>query len=165
MTAERDKIIPNCDRMNLQLKGLFTEAEQALFKHDPIGIAYIDHGTVADNPDEYAPEIGTILPRLATTKSADEVTDIVYEEFLRWFNDEETVGPKIKYEALSAEIGPHGVSGPRIPKDHCLNCPSRRPRQSGSRRAQLALPASATDMRLNSPEEVEFSQADGQAES
>ncbi len=35
--------------------------------------------------DEYAPEIGAILPRLATVERLDDVTDVLHEEVLRWF--------------------------------------------------------------------------------
>jgi len=104
MTKERDNIIQNRNRLKLQFETLFTEIEQILFKHDPVGIAFVGHENVADNRDEYAPEVGTILPRLNTARSADDVTDIVYEEFISWFGDRETAGPKAKYEALSVDI-------------------------------------------------------------
>lgn len=96
--------VQNHNRVKLQFGQLFTEVEQILFNHDPIGIAFIGDENVADNPDEYAPEVGTILPRLRTAKSAADVTDIVYEEFIHWFDDEETAGAKVIYKALSAEI-------------------------------------------------------------
>jgi hypothetical protein len=104
MTTERDKLIQDRNRLKSQFGQLFTEIEQILFRHDPIGIAFVDNENVADNPDEYAPEVGTILPRLATAKSATDVTDIVYEEFTHWFDDKETAGSKAKYKALSTEI-------------------------------------------------------------
>jgi len=96
MTKGRDEIIQNRKRLKRQFGLLFTEVEQILIKHDPIGIAYVD--------DEYSPEVGTILPRLGDANTATDVTDIVYEEFVRWFDDEKTVGPKAKYHALSADI-------------------------------------------------------------
>jgi hypothetical protein len=104
MTNERDKIVQDRERLKSQFGQLFTEVEQILFSYDPIGIAYMDDDNVADNPDEYASEVGTILPRLATVKSSTDVADIVYEEFMHWFDDVATVGPKAKYEALSGEI-------------------------------------------------------------
>lgn len=55
------------------------------------------------NRDEYDPEAGTIIPRLASCKSADEVTQVVHEEFLRWF-DEDTVGTRERYEHVSSQI-------------------------------------------------------------
>jgi len=104
MMSERDEIIQKRNKVKEEFGQLFTEVEQILFNHDPIGIAYVDHENVADNPDEYAPEVETILPRLSSAKSALDVTEIVYEEFIRWFDDEETVGPKSHYQALSADI-------------------------------------------------------------
>jgi len=104
MTRERDEIVQNRNQLKSQFGQLFTEVEQILFSHDPIGIAFVGDENVADNPDEYEPEVGTILPRLRTANTAADVTDIVYEEFIRWFDDEETVGPKAKYKALSGEI-------------------------------------------------------------
>ncbi len=104
MTIERNEIIENRMRLKSQFGPFFTEVEQILFRHDPIGIAFVDDENVRDNPDEYATEVGTILPRLKTAKSAADVTDIVYEEFTRWFDDEETLGPKAKYRSLSDEI-------------------------------------------------------------
>lgn len=104
MTKDEDATVQNRNRVKLQFGQLFTDVEQILFDHDPIEIAFIGDENVADNPDEYAPEVGTILPRLKTAKSAADVTDIVYEEFKRWFDDEETVGPKARYFALSVEI-------------------------------------------------------------
>ena len=104
MTTERDEIVQNHNRLKSQFGQLFTEVEQILFSHDPIEIACVGDENVVDNPDEYAPEVGTILPRLGTASTAADVTDIVYEEFKRWFDDEETVGPKARYEALSGEI-------------------------------------------------------------
>ena len=81
MTHERDEIIRNRSRLKAEYGQLYTDIEQILFRHDPIGIAYEGHDSVEDNPDEYAPEVETILPRLRTANSADDVADIVYEEF------------------------------------------------------------------------------------
>ena len=124
MTSERDKIIQHRNRLKFRFGQLFTEVEQILFRHDPMEIAFVDHDDVAENPDEYAPEVETIIPRLDTANSAEDVADIVYEEFLHWFGleetddedvdgdgvgeeeltDEDLVGPKAAYADLSAEI-------------------------------------------------------------
>jgi hypothetical protein len=104
MTTDRDKIERDRNQLKSQFRGLFEQVEEILFRHDPVGIAFVDDENVADNPDEYAPEVEAILPRLKTAAAADEVTDIVYEEFLRFFDGEENVGPKGAYEALSQEI-------------------------------------------------------------
>ncbi len=104
MTTERDTIVHNRSQLKSQFGNLFDEIEAILFKHDPMEIAYLDHEHVADNPDEYSPEVGVILPRLRTAMAAEDVREIVYEVFLRFFDGEENIGPKIKYEALSLEI-------------------------------------------------------------
>jgi len=59
--------------------------------------------TSARRGDEYAPEVRTILPRLATVQLLDDVTDVLYEEFVRWFDDG-TAGPREAYEAPALEI-------------------------------------------------------------
>jgi hypothetical protein len=53
--------------------------------------------------DEYAPEIGAILPRLATVERLDDVTDVLHEEFLRWFGHG-IAGPRDAYEAPARRI-------------------------------------------------------------
>lgn len=58
---------------------LFNEVEEILFRHDPMGINF------GDNTDEYATEVGTILPRLVEARSESDVQRIIQEEFLRWF--------------------------------------------------------------------------------
>ena len=103
MSDERDKFTQRQNRLIAHFKQLFREVEQILFKFDPIGIAFVGHDKVADNPDEYSPEVGTILPRLSDANSPDDVTQIVYEEFGHWFGVDE-IGPKEKYVDLSNEI-------------------------------------------------------------
>ncbi len=70
------------DRSEIKAKygDLFSEVEAILFRHDPMGINF------GDNTDEYAPEVGTILPRLKEAKSEVDVQRIIHEEFVRWFN-------------------------------------------------------------------------------
>lgn len=79
-----------------------------LLTHDPIGINF------GFNTDEYDPETGTILPRLKTCRSAEDVTTVVHEEFQQWFGSD-TAGSRDKYNLIAAEIwelwqGRHGVS-------------------------------------------------------
>ena len=76
---------------------LFNDILKLLYESDPVGINY------ADNPDEYEPEVGTILPRLHAARSCDDAHTIVYEEFLRWF-DAETAGPKDAYASIAGQI-------------------------------------------------------------
>jgi hypothetical protein len=52
-----------------------------LFRADPVGINF------EDNTDEYGPAVDTILPRLRTCNSADDVLRVVHEEFIRLFDE------------------------------------------------------------------------------
>ena len=78
---------------------LTAELEALLHRHDPIGIAF------GDNPDEDAPEAGTIVPRLRDVGTIGAVRTVVHEEFVRWF-DEDTAGPAARYQAIAEEIWP-----------------------------------------------------------
>ena len=71
--------------------------EALLYRHDPVGIAF------GDNRDEYSPEAGTILPKLPTAQSVDDVRRILHAEFVRWF-DEETAGPVSRYQGIAEEV-------------------------------------------------------------
>ena len=76
---------------------LYLKVEAILFRADPIDINY------GHNSDEYSPEVGTILPRLKMALSADDVLNIVYEEFSRWFGADE-VGPKSGFEKIANDV-------------------------------------------------------------
>ena len=65
----------------------YSRLEEILFRHDPVGI------NLVENKDEYDPEVSAILPRLNGAKSEKDFLDIVYEEFVHWFNAE-TAGNK-----------------------------------------------------------------------
>ncbi len=105
MSNERDEIRRQRKELRARYGALFSEVEQILFKHDPMEIAFSDSAIVAENSDEYAPEVGTILPRLNKAGSVSDVTDIVYEEFQVWFGDElEMIGPKAAYQSIAADI-------------------------------------------------------------
>lgn len=84
-------------KLSITYKELFSEISAILFRHDPIGINF------DDNTDEYDPEAGTILPRLRVNVSLEELTAILHEEFIRWF-ELDMAGPKDKYSAIAKEI-------------------------------------------------------------
>jgi hypothetical protein len=88
--AERDAI-------KREYGALFASISAELFKADPVEINF------GDNTDEYDPEAGTIIPRLGSATSAEDVQAIVYEEFCRWFGPV-TAGPREKYASVSAKI-------------------------------------------------------------
>jgi len=85
------------DALKRQYGALFASVSDALFKADPVGINF------ETNTDEYEPEAGTIIPRLRSAASAEDVQTIVHEEFCRWF-DPVNVGPREKYALVAAEI-------------------------------------------------------------
>jgi hypothetical protein len=68
-----------------------------LFEADPVGINF------EINTDEYEPEVGTIIPRLGSARSAEDVQAIICEEFRRWFGADAT-WPREKYAAVSQKI-------------------------------------------------------------
>lgn len=84
--------------MDTRYQELVAAVERAINGADPIGL--LDIGAPSD---EYAPEIRTILPRLATVQLLDDVTDVLYEEFVRWF-DHGIAGPREAYEAPAQQI-------------------------------------------------------------
>jgi hypothetical protein len=66
MNAEREQL-------KKQYGSLFETVTALFFQSDPTGINF------SDNSDEYDPETGTILPRLAGAKSAPDVQTIVHD--------------------------------------------------------------------------------------
>ena len=72
--------------------------EHAINEADLIGL--LDIGAPAD---EYSPEIGAILPRLAGVQGVSDVTNALHEEFVRWF-DQGIAGPREVYEAPAHRI-------------------------------------------------------------
>lgn len=84
--------------LKVQYRELFEEVRRILTDADPIHIALEDV-----NPDEYEPEVGTILPRLKDAESADDVRRIIHEEFVRWFSPE-IAGPEGRYQRAAAEV-------------------------------------------------------------
>ena len=85
------------NRLKAAYGSLYESALEALFRHDPICINY------GNNTDEYEPEVGTILPRLETCRSPEDVLTVVHEEFRRWFDDD-TAGPRERYGAIAEEL-------------------------------------------------------------
>jgi hypothetical protein len=79
-------------------EALVAAVKVALDSADPIGLLEI--GAPAD---EYEPEVGTIVPRVAKAADATEVHRIIHEEFGRWFGVD-TAGPLTTYEAPAREI-------------------------------------------------------------
>jgi len=92
MTTDRNQL-------KVTYKNLYHEVQRVLFVHDLMGINF------ETNTDEYDPEVDTILPRLRTTKSPEDVTKIIIEEFEEWFGKEETREiSKEKFNGLANDI-------------------------------------------------------------
>ena len=74
---------------------LYDEVLAIITSHDPIGIA--------DIPDEYEPEVDTILPRLEQAHSESELRRIIHAEFVQWFGAK-VAGPEARYGKAAGEI-------------------------------------------------------------
>jgi hypothetical protein len=85
------------EELKRQYGTLFDKISATLFRNDPMGINF------ETNADEYEPEVGTILPRLRTCTNEQDVLNVVYEEFTKWF-EPASVGPREHYTIVSAEI-------------------------------------------------------------
>ena len=96
MEKRRDEILRERQRLRQRYDKLFAATVALLFRHDPVGVVF-EH-----NKDEYAPEAGTILPRLQGCKSEQEALVIVYEEFLHWFGD--AAGTRERYVPIASEL-------------------------------------------------------------
>jgi hypothetical protein len=94
----REEIREERRRLKAEYGALFDAVTAILFRHDPIGIAF-------ENPygDEYEPEAGTILPKLRSCRSGEDVLLVVHQEFVRWFY-EDTAGPREGYAKIASEI-------------------------------------------------------------
>jgi hypothetical protein len=75
----------------------FAAVSKLMFEHDPISINF------GENTDEYEAEAGSIIPRLSSCASADDVTTVVHEEFMRWFG-KDTAGERSRYINLAKDI-------------------------------------------------------------
>jgi hypothetical protein len=97
MKFERDTIERERAALRQKYGTLFETVAAILFMADPIGINF------KSNTDEYEPEVETILPRLSRDNTVEEVTGIVYEEFVRWFGAEEA-GSRQSYQPVAEKI-------------------------------------------------------------
>lgn len=75
----------------------FAAVSKAMFERDLIGINF------TDNTDEYDAEAGTVIPRLTSCRSSEDVAQVLLEEFRSWFGVD-TAGDLSAYRALAADI-------------------------------------------------------------
>lgn len=86
-------------KSRLRYQSLHRGLSELLYRHDPVGLA------AAGAPkDEYESEVSTIIPKLKNATGPNDVRRIVHQEFLRWFEDEQTAGPEFAYNAIACEI-------------------------------------------------------------
>jgi len=85
-------------RMKERFGTLYSGVRAIVNRHDPVGLIRI-----GAPDDEYDAEIGTILPRLQGAMSSEDVQQIVYEEFRRWF-DSSARWSAAEYEVMAREI-------------------------------------------------------------
>jgi hypothetical protein len=97
MDIPRDEIQEKHRRLTAEYVKLFDSVAALLYRHDPVGINF------GDNADEYETEARTILPRLNSCHSADDVLKVVHAEFVRWF-DSATAGSQEHYKKIASEI-------------------------------------------------------------
>jgi hypothetical protein len=93
-------------QMRAAYGSLYDTVLEILQRHDPLGIGMM--------PDEYEPEVDTILPRLNEAHSPADLRRIVHEEFIWWFSDADATieekrqnhdaGPEEDYELIAQEI-------------------------------------------------------------
>ena len=77
---------------------LVAAVERAINEVDPIRLLEAGAAT-----DEYSPEIAAILPRLAGVQGLSDITDVLHEEFVHWF-DQGIAGPREAYEEPARRI-------------------------------------------------------------
>jgi len=96
LQEERSK--DRVERLKREYGWLYDEALAMLFRHDLIGINF------EINEDEYAPEVATILPRLAYADSAAHLSEIICEEFEYWFGAVSSHIQRSSYNDLAEEL-------------------------------------------------------------
>jgi|SRR5215510_9979511 len=75
---------------------LVEAVSNAINRADPIGLLATGCPT-----DEYAPEVGSIVPRLNVANSAGDVQSILSEEFVSWFGE---AGPRDSYKTAADDV-------------------------------------------------------------
>jgi hypothetical protein len=97
MPRTREKILEERRRLKAEHGELFDAISALLFRRDPVGINFeINNG-------EYDTEADTILPRLRSCQTSDDVLRVVHEEFIRWF-DLNTARSQEGYIEIASEI-------------------------------------------------------------
>jgi hypothetical protein len=114
MPRAREQILVERRELKTNYAELYDSVAALLFRYDPIGISF------DTNKDEYESEVGTILPRLKSCHSADEVRRVVHEEFVRWFGSG-TAGPLEHYTEIADELWRVWKAHPQLSSEHSGN--------------------------------------------
>jgi hypothetical protein len=97
VSRTRAEILESRRRLRAEYGALFDTVSTLLYRHDPIGINF------EVNTGEYDLEAETILPRLRTCRTEEDVHKVVYAEFVRWF-DADNAGSPDRYKDIASEI-------------------------------------------------------------
>ena len=89
----------NLDSVKSKYGDRFMELRTIINRHDPIGLL-----AIGAPEDEYESEVKTIIIQLDNEKTEQQIHDLVYQEFIRWFNDKSTAGTKENYTGLAKDI-------------------------------------------------------------
>jgi len=94
--TDADEIRRNRKELKRQYIATYERLSNILFTEDPVGINF------GHNTDEYEPEVGTILPRLRSCQSVDDVRRVVHDEFVKWFDV--SAGPPEAYQTIAKRV-------------------------------------------------------------
>ena len=92
-----DEIAKERAELRKRYKRAYDRLAALLFEEDPIGINF------GDNSDEYEPEVGSILPQLASCRGLDDIQTMVHREFCAWFGAD-TAGPSERYARVASRV-------------------------------------------------------------
>src|SRR4051812_34545920 len=103
-SAEEIRVRRN--QLKEQYGNLYDQVLEVLQRHDPMGIGLI--------PDEYDLVVETVLPRLKEARTAGELRQIIYEEFIDWFSPvgatkekkrtNHSAGAEERYEGIAQDV-------------------------------------------------------------
>lgn len=96
---DREHILSERRKLRAMYKELFTEVAAILYELDPLNITF--EGIAPS--DEYEPEARTILPRLRSCSSVEDVRRVLYEEFVNWFGPD-NAGSESNYHDAAGRI-------------------------------------------------------------
>jgi len=82
----------------MEERNLISVVKEAIDKCDPIGLL-----NTGAPEDEYDPEIEEIAEKVANCRNVEEIQNLIYETFVKWF-DQDIVGESEKYKEPAENI-------------------------------------------------------------